>query len=506
MNRPIADLFYKNVERFPDKEAVYCDGISYTYKELGDLVSRFSNFLLEKGIQTGDHIGIPMLNSITSVALILTANNIGIGLVPVNPSMPAQAINTIFDSGDVKHLIAHKNFLLKKQNEIVVPGLVFCIEEQLTGTLSLIDAQGCSTDRPECEQITGDETLVLIMTSGSTGDPKPIELTQNCKYLRAQVHFELYQLTENDVILAGTPLFHSLALRLALLPLMLGGTSVILPRFTPQLWMECVEQKKVTFTIAVSSQLAQISEMLENKEIPNLSSLRCLVSSSAWLEPSVKEKLIEKMHCEFHEIYGTSETASPTDIDFRDCAKKTKSVGKCVPGAKIRIRREDGSEANIGEIGEITAETVQIFKGYYKKPKLTKNAFDGTYFRTGDLGYVDEDGYLYFSGRLKDIIVSGGINIYPQDIERVVLDIEGVKECAAFSIKDKALGEIIGLAVVPVQENAIATRDVAIYCAKHLADFQQPRKIYTMEELPKNAMGKIIKRELPKMLGITDEI
>jgi len=505
MNRPIADLFYENVERFPDKEAVYCDRTSYTYKELGNLVSRFSNFLLEKGVQTGDHIGIPMLNSITSVALILTANNIGVGLVPVNPSMPTQAINTIFESGDVKHLIAHKNFLNKKQEEISIPGLIFCIDEKLTGTLSLMDAQGCSTDRPECKQITGDETLVLIMTSGSTGDPKPIELTQNCKYLRAQIHFELYKLTEDDVILAGTPLFHSLALRLALLPLMLGGTSVILSRFTPQLWLECVEQKKVTFTIAVSSQLAQISELLEDESFPNIGSLRCLVSSSAWLEPNVKEKLIEKMSCEFHEIYGTSETASPTDIDFRDSTKKIKSVGKCVPGAKIRIRREDGREANVGEIGEITVETVQIFKGYYKRPELTEAAYDGTYFRTGDLGYVDEDGFLYFTGRIKDIIVSGGINIYPQDIESVVLDIGGVKECAAFSVKDKALGEIIGLAVVPDQKNVITTRQVAVYCAKNLADFQQPRKIYMMKELPKNAMGKIIKRELPRVLGITEE-
>jgi long-chain acyl-CoA synthetase len=498
MGRPIADLFYKNVERFPDKEAIWCDGETKTYRELGDMVSRYSNFLLENGIVCGDHIGIPMLNSINSVALIMSANNIGVGLVPINPSMAPAAINKVFDSADVKHLIAHKAFLRHMKGQLNISGKTICIDGDYPDALSFSESENCSADRPECTDVTGDETLVLIMTSGSTGDPKPIDLTQNCKALRAQIHFQLYGLNENDVIMAGTPLYHTLAVRLVMLPLQLGGTAVLLPRFTPQMWMDCVENKKVTFTIAVSSQLAQISELIDKGETPDLSSLRCIVSSSAWLEPIVKEKLIEKMNCEFHEIYGTSETASPTDIDFRDAKTKTKSVGKCVPGAKIRIRREDGSEADVGEIGEITTDTVQIFKGYYNRPELTQAAFDGTYFRTGDLGYVDEDGFLYFSGRLKEIIVTGGINVYPQDIETMLLEQPKIRECAAFAYQDDKLGEVVAVVAAPKNGETITEREIAVACAKNLADFQQPRKIFVVDEIPKNAMGKISRVNLSK--------
>ncbi|MBR6271415.1 MAG: acyl--CoA ligase [Lachnospiraceae bacterium] len=499
MNRPIADAFYKNAALHPEKTAVVCDGQSVTYGELASEVSRYSHFLLENGVSYGDHIGIPMLNNIFSAILIMAANEIGIGLVPINPSMPPAAINSVFASGDVKHLIAHAAFLRRVGDALSIPGQTFCSDGEYDGALSFSGAETCASDRPVIPQITGDETLVLIMTSGSTGDPKPIDLTQNCKDIRAKIFTELYSLNGDDVILAGTPLYHTLAVRLVMLPLILGGTAVILPRFTPELWMKSVQESKVTFTIAVSSQLSQISERIGEEY--DLTSLRCLVSSSAWLEPAVKERLINKMQCEFHEIYGTSEVSSPTDIDFRDSASKLRSVGKCVPGASIRIRREDGSEAAVNEIGEITAKSVQIFKGYYKRPDLTAAAFDGDYFRTGDLGYVDEDGFLYYSGRIKEIIVTGGINVYPQDIELMLLENPAIREAAAFSLPDDKLGERIAVIVAPADGAKITERDVAVACARNLADYQQPRRIIIVHEIPKNSMGKISRMDLRAMYG-----
>jgi len=499
MAKPIADLFYQHAAENPGKTAIWCDGQSMTYEELANLVSRYSNLLLSKGVRCGDHIGVPMLNNINSVALIMAANNTGIGLVPINPSTPFHFVKTTFASGDVKHLIAHKAFLrhMAVEGGLDLPGITVCTDGEFEGAVSLAELEAQSAVRPECPEVTGDETLVLVMTSGSTGNPKPINLTQNCKFLRAKGHFRLYGLTGDDVIMAATPLYHTLAIRLVMLPLQLGGTAVLLPRFTPNVWLRCIQDQKVTYTIAVSSQLAQVSEILADTQY-DVKSLRCVVSSSAWLEPVVKERLINVLNCDFHEIYGTSETASPTDIDFRESAGKARSVGRCVPGAKIRIRRDDGSEAAVGEVGEITTETDQIFAGYYNRPDLTEAAFDGTYFRTGDLGYVDEDGYLYFSGRLKEIIVSGGINVYPQDIETTLLNYEKVRECAAFSYHDDKLGEVVALVAAPKVGETLTKREVAVYCAKNLADFQQPRVIFIVEEIPKNHMGKITRLTLEK--------
>ncbi len=494
MKRLVSDAFFDSAEKNPLKTAIICDGASISYGELAKTVCRYSNFLLENGVEYGDHIGIPMTSSIPCIALFLAACEIGAGLVPINPSMPAAAAAKVFDSGDVKHLIANKAFLRRAGDGLCSEGSHFCLDGDHPGAISFSESEKCSEKRPVCEAVTGDETLLLIMTSGSTGDPKPIDISQNCKHIRAKVFTELYLLTEDDVILAATPMYHTLALRLVLLALRIGAVSVVLPRFTPALWMECVNKNKVTFTIAVSSQLAQISERLN--EGADISCIRCVVSSSAWLEPAVKERLIEKMNCEFHEIYGTSEISSPTDIDFRMSAEKKRSVGKCVPGARIRIRREDGTQAQPYEVGEITADTVQKFKGYYKRPDLTKAAYDGEWFRTGDLGYVDEDGYLYFSGRIKEIIVTGGINVYPQDIETMLLELPNVRECAAFALTDDSLGEIVALAASPADGMELSEREIAVACARNLADYQQPRKIFIVDEIPKNAMGKISRVQL----------
>lgn len=503
MGRAIADLFYANAARCPDKIAVWCDGQTRTYAQLADEVSRYSNFLLSRGIKRGEHIGAPLLNNINSVALLMASCNTGIGIVPINPSTPLHFIKTTFASGHVRHLIAYQSFLkrIQKEGGLDLPGLTLCTDGEFDGAIPFAEVEKASAVRPDCPDVTGDETLALVMTSGSTGDPKPIDLTQNCKYRRARGHIDLYHLTGEDIIMASTPVYHTLAIRLVLLPLQLGGTSVILPRFTPKAWLDCIHDRHVTYTIAVSSQLAQVSELMETGDTPEISSLRCVVSSSAWLEPLVKEKLIRLLNCEFHEIYGTSETASPTDIEFHESEKKARSVGKCVPRARIRIRRPDGSEAAPGEVGEITTVSDQLFNGYYGRPDLTAAAYDGEFFRTGDLGYVDEDGYLYFSGRLKEMIVSGGINVYPQDIETTLLTHPSVRECAAFAHHDPKLGEVVAVVAAPKPGMTLTEREIAVFCARNLADFQQPRRIYVVDEIPKNAMGKISRVNLEKLFN-----
>lgn len=496
--KKLADMFFEVAELYPNKVAIWCDNKTLCYRELSDLVSKYSNFLINCGVKYRDHVGIPMDNSITSVAIIMAAANLGIALVPINSTLPIKAIKKAFEYGDVKHLIARKIFFedCDKSEELKIDGVKICIDDEYDGVRSLLELKDVSSKRPIINEVTGDETLIITMTSGSTGEPKPIDLTQNNKYQRAIAHIKLYNITKDDNILAATPLYHSLAERLILIPLILGGTSILLPRFTPNLWLNCVKEQSVTFTIAVSAQLSQISALLSSPFIPEISSLRCVVSSSALLEPHVKSELIQKLHCDFHEMYGTSEVSTVTNINFKETFQKKHSVGKPLVEADVKILNDNGQETLPGEIGEISCKTKLICNGYYKMPEIFDSALQDGYFKTGDMGYLDKEGYLYFSGRKKELIITGGINVYPQDIERCVKELNEVCECAAFSYPDERLGEVVALAITLKEDKKMDIRKVKIHCARNLADFQQPHKIFFVNELPKNSMGKLVKSKI----------
>lgn len=496
--KKLADQFFEIAAFYPDKTAIVCDNKTITYRLLADMVNQYSNYLIANGIKYREHIGIPMNNSIESVALILTAANIGVGLVPINPTLSHDAISIAFSYSNVKHLIARRSFFEQYINfeGVDVKGKKFCIDGEYNDILPLSEAVKMSNKRTVCDGVTGDETLIITMTSGSTGSPKPIDLTQNNKCRRVEAHINLYNITKDDNVLAATPLYHSLAERLVLIPLLIGGTSILLPRFTPNLWINCIKEERVTFTIAVSAQLSQVAQLFSSPFMPEIDSLRCVVSSSALLEPHVKNELIQKLKCDFHEMYGTSETSTVTNINFKEAMKQKKSVGKPLPEADVRIIDDNGELAAIGTIGEIVCKTSLICNGYYGMSETFNNALYDGYFKTGDLGYLDEKGFLYFFGRKKELIITGGINVYPQDVEACVQKLSEVSECAAFAYPDERLGEIVALAVVVKEDCTLKKRTVQIQCARNLADFQQPHKIFFIDELPKNAMEKLEKYKL----------
>lgn len=494
----IADMFYETARTYPNKTAVWCENKSITYQELASKVSQYSNFLINKGVSYRDHIGIPMNNSITSVALILAAANLGVGLVPINPTMPIRAIEKAFAVANVKHIIARRAFFehCDKTGGLEVEGSKFCIDDEYSDTMTFLKAEEMSVVRPVIKKVSGEEILIITMTSGSTGNPKPISLTQKNKHLRAMAHIDLYKITREDNILAGTPLYHSLAERLVLIPLLIGGTSVLLPRFTPNLWLDCVKEQGVTFSIAVSAQLNQIALILSKSNEIEIDTLRCVVSSSALLETNIKNILIDKLHCDFHEMYGTSEVSTVTSINFREALHKTESVGRPIPVADVVILKDNGDVAPVGEIGEIACKTSLICDGYYGMDKTFRDAMQMGYFKTGDLGFLDEESYLYFSGRKKELIITGGINVYPIDLEKCLMEISSISECAAFAFPDEKLGEIVALAIVVKEGSELSKRTIQAHCARNLADYQQPHKIFFLDELPRNTMGKLVKSKI----------
>lgn len=502
----IAELFLNNVKKQPGKKAIWCDGKEMTYGELCDYTCRYANYLIDNGVEYGDIIGIPMNNSIESVSLMLASAMLGVGLAPINPTLPADGIRVAFETGHVKHVIARKSFWKQFENlDISVEGMKLCLDGEYEDIPSFEKVKEASNEIPDMSKVTGKETWILTMTSGSTGNPKPIELTQENKRRRIDAHVKMYDITEEDKVLAATPLYHSLAERLVMLPLMIGATSILLPRFTPNLWLKCVDEQKVTFTIAVSAQLGQIAQLLTSPFVPDITSLRAIVSSSALLEPHVRSELIEKLKCDFHEMYGTSEISTATSINFREANNKQQSVGRPIEVASLKILNNDGNEVKIGEVGEISCKTDLIFNGYYHQPDMTNAAYteDG-YFKTGDLGKVDDEGYLYFCGRKKELIITGGINVYPNDVDKSLSGLDGVKECAAFPYPDDRLGEVVAVAVVKEDSTNLSERDVKLHCARNMADFQIPHYIFFVDELPKNAMGKLMRNRIIEQVRINE--
>lgn len=482
--------FNENVRNFTQKTAVWCNGETATYLELKELSDRLVVALTDAGVKKYDHIGVLLPNSINFVALILAAAKLGCALVPLSLSMKSDAVETAFRSTDVKHVIGNA-FNLETQVPMKIEGLRLSMDHPSAGSKYFGDRVKDSAANAVPADITDSTPLFLTLTSGSTGSPKPIVLSHKNKYDRAMAAIRLYGLTSEDNVLAATPLYHSLAERLVLIPLLLGGTSILLKKFSPTVWFECVREQHVTFTIAVSSQISRIAESASEIEGLNRSSLRCLVSSSAPLEAGIKKKVLAAFQCEFHECYGTSETAIATSINLTQFPQKMESVGREAPGTEIKIIRDNKTVCAPMENGEITVRTPMLFCGYYHLPEMTAASMLDGYFCTGDYGYLDEDGFLYYSGRKKDIIISGGINVYPSDVENVLRQLNGVKECLAFSLPDRCLGEIVAAAIVMSQGEIFDKRAARFYCAKHLADYQQPRKYFLLDELPRNSIGKL---------------
>jgi long-chain acyl-CoA synthetase len=341
---------------------------------------------------------------------------------------------------------------------------------------------------------TDDIPYILTMTSGSTGQPKPIALSQNTKLKRARSAIDLYRLDSTDITLIATPLYHSLAQRLLFVSLLAGSKLVILPNYSPQRWQRVVSEQKITFTIAVASQLQNISTELANCQ-EHLLSLRVLVSSSALLEESVKSRLLSGLNCEFHECYGASEVAIATNIQYQR-GKSVGSVGRAIAGVDLKIVDESQQSVPCNVIGEICVKSDFVFSGYHGQPDTTRQAFIGNYFKTGDMGYLDSHGKLYFCGRKKEIIVTGGINVFPADVEAVVSDIDGIETAVAFPVADPALGEVVGVAVVQSAGKHYSDGQLTMACAQQLCDYQLPRRWFRVDAIPRNELGKIQRYKL----------
>ncbi|TYK65688.1 acyl--CoA ligase [Colwellia echini] len=500
----------------PNKVACIYNEQQVTYHELLSQVDRFAQGLVNIGVTPNTRIALLCPNNMQFVVVLLAVAKIGASVAPLPLTLKGKALTLAITGAECDFAIAWptaasllvSNNILSFHKVITLDTADFktaldpkktrqewLYSELLNTPLSLWDSVA-----------NIDSDFILTMTSGSTGSPKPIIFTQQTKIERAfKATINYYQLIESDTVLVATPLYHSLAQRSLLMPLMLGATVVILPKFSLPAWLNAISTHKVSFLFTVASQLVALltqskqNSTRENKL--NFSSLRCIVSSSATLKEEDKKRLLSVVNCHFHECYGASEVGVVTDFDITEQGVPLGSVGRALPGITVKICDDKRETLPCGKIGEIACLTPTRFKGYFNLPEQTRASFDDEgYFYTGDLGYLDEQGYLYFVGRTKEVIKTGGINVYPQDIESVLIELPEIKECAAIGITDDKFGEVIWVAYVLADDHPFDEKKLKLQAMQQLTDYQQPRFYQCFDAFPKSALGKVLKQEIKAKL------
>jgi long-chain acyl-CoA synthetase len=356
---------------------------------------------------------------------------------------------------------------------------------------------GAASPQPELADVADDDTAVILYTSGTTGKPKGAELTHANLRVNAQTKVEtLIEIDERDVILGALPLFHSFGQTAAMNAGILAGACLtLLPRFDPTKALEIIERDGVTIFLGVPTMYsAMLSVPAEQRA--DTSSLRTCVSGGASLPVEVLRAFEGQFGTQILEGYGLSETSPVASFNHPDRERKPGSIGTPIRDVQMRAVDEHDQDVPQGEVGEIVIKGPNVMKGYWQRPEATAEAMRGGWFHTGDLAKVDEDGYFFIVDRKKDLIIRGGYNVYPREVEEVLYEHPAVAEAAVIALPHAELGEEVG-AAVGLKAGAQATPDeLQDFVKERVAAYKYPRRVWLVDELPKGPTGKILKREI----------
>jgi long-chain acyl-CoA synthetase len=338
---------------------------------------------------------------------------------------------------------------------------------------------------------------VILYTSGTTGQPKGAELTHENLLKNATVSREsLFEINEDDVVLGALPLFHSFGQTVCMNCSALGGGALtFIPRFDPGKALEIIQRDSVTVFAGVPTMYNAMLNDPQAGEI-DASCLRICVSGGAAMPGELMKAFEEKFGCKILEGYGLSETSPVASFNHPDSERKAGSIGTPIQGVEMKVVDENDKDVEQGETGEIVIRGHNVMKGYWKRDDATEEAMRGGWFHTGDMAYVDEDGYFFIVDRKKDMIIRGGYNVYPREIEEVLYQHPAVLECAVVGVPDDSLGEEIGAVVVLKEGEDAEADELQAHVKSEVAAYKYPRKIWFADELPKTATGKIVKREI----------
>ena len=499
----VFELLEAQVRRAPDKEflIVESDGRSFTYRQFQNVVNRAASTLLSLGTKKGDRVSLLLTNRAEYLIFYFACFKLGAWAGPVNSLLKPNEIEFIVSNSEASVAVTETDLLSRlDQTRKRVPSLRAIVVIEASGQWSVIGSKirinepPVSVHRPPAS----DDEAVIIYTSGTTGKPKGVLLTHGNLLSNARQIAEWLALTEEDRALMIMPLFHVNALMATGLAMLWAGGSIVLcSRFSATGLWETVTKFGVTYFGSVATMLSMLNRAHPNglPEGLDASRFRFGLCGSAPVPLSVLEAFESLFHFPVIEGYGLSESTCRSTFNPIDERRRVGSVGLPI-GNEVRIFDDNYRPLGPNQVGEIVLRGPNIMKGYYKNDDATREAFRSGWFHTGDLGYRDADGFFYVVDRKSDLIIRGGENIYPREIDEVLYQYAKVSDAATVGVPDELYGEAVKSFVVLREGDSAAEEEIIDFCREKLADFKCPETVQFVTDIPKGPTGKVLKREL----------
>ena len=512
------------------------DGREWTYTEFDSAVNRTANMLLANGISKGDVVSLLLPNSPEYIIAYFACWKIGALAGPVNSLLKREEIEWVVGNSEAKlmligsELAGVMDYGPRGGHRSVPPASAGGRDSRSSNVDSATSAAPPAgaggtdlcrqivfddvgiTDEFDDElqqvNIDPDDDAIIIYTSGTTGKPKGCLLTHDNLIANARQIAQWMSFGEDDRLLTIMPLFHMNAVSVTTMTaLYAGGSTVVSPKFSASRFWDIVEKYKITSFGSVATMLSMLLTKASETTIDaqrSTNHLRFAMCGSAPVPAEILKKFEETFGCLVIEGYGLSESTCRSTFNPPSKDRRPGSCGKPI-GNEMKIFDEDDHEVADGELGEIVLRGPNIFKGYYKNPEATAKAFANGWFHTGDIGYRDADGFFYIADRKSDLIIRGGENIYPREIDDLLYTHPAIAHAAVIGVPDELYGEEVAAFVVLKDGSEVAQEELIAFCREHLADFKCPKTVYLVDDIPKGPTGKLLKRELARLHTVSRE-
>jgi len=502
MSFNLAVILSESAQSFPDRPVALFTGGQLTYRQLDQASDRVAATLAAAGIKPGDPVAVQLPNIpqfLISYFGILKAGGI---VVPLNVLLTAPEVAFHLGDSRARILIVWEGALPEAAKGAEAVGLdqIYVVGQGGASGVGVPFERLMAVEVPRYEMAVREptDTAVIVYTSGTTGRPKGAELTHLQLYMNADIPGRLFNVRSDDIVLTVLPLFHVFGLSSILdVCVRFGCTMSLVPRFTPAAVLEAIQRDRITIFEGVPTMFADMLSCPDTGSY-DLSSLRIAISGGASIPAPVLDAFEERFGLVVLEGYGLTETASTTTFNVSADERRAYSVGKPIWGTQTQVWDSRGRQLPPGpeNVGEVVTRGLHVMKGYLHNPEATASVFTGDWLHTGDLGYFDEDGFLFIVSRKKELIIRGGYNVYPSEIENVLLAHPAIAEAAVVGIPDERLGEEVMAVVITRSTENLAEAELTIYCRERLAAYKCPRVFQFRSQLPKNTLGKVLKDQL----------
>ena len=483
-----------------EQPAIKLDDVTVSSGALEAQSARVAGLLTRRGVKPGDRVGIMLPNVPEFAAIYYGILHAGAVVVPMNVLLKKREVAFYLSDPEATVVFAWQDFA-----EAAAPGAADagteCILVGPGGFELLLAGIDATVDVAER---SGDDTAVILYTSGTTGTPKGAELTHDNLRNNVDAVLRMWQFGADDVVLGALPLFHAFGQTCGLNAAIAAGSCLtLLPRFDAGRTLETIQRDRVTVFEGVPTMYSALIHHPDRERL-DTSSLRLCISGGASLPLEILRNFEAAFGCPILEGYGLSETSPVASFNHPDRPRKAGSIGTPIEGVEMAVVAESGGRAPQGEVGEIVIRGHNLMKGYWRRPDATAEAItaDG-WFHTGDLAHVDEDGYFFIVDRKKDLVIRGGYNVYPREVEEVLHEHPAVRECAVIGIPHPELGEEVGAAVALKSGIEVTEAELRDFVKERVAAYKYPRHVWFVAELPKGPTGKILKREIHAPVGET---